>query len=81
MPHCKTSACNAGALRAIDNREATAELRLSPAAAMEAQRILDAAARRLLRARMDRNPLSPTTRRNVHTLDHGADERPLLLAA
>jgi hypothetical protein len=43
-------------------------------ARFEAQRILDRAARRLLAARLDADPVSATTGRDDGSLDHGSNQ-------
>lgn len=53
--------------------------RLSPGARADAQRILDRAARRLLRERLDGDPVGALpTRGDNSTGDHRPDEIPLL---
>ena len=52
---------------------------IPPAAAAEARRILDGAARRLLAARLDADPIGAATRADDRTVDHGADQGAALL--
>jgi hypothetical protein len=52
---------------------------LSPRARAEAQRILDAAARRLLAARLDGDSIRATAGSDSRTLDNSTDEGALLV--
>lgn len=47
---------------------------IPPAVIAEAQRILDGAARRLLAARLDRDPIGATPGSDVDPVEHGTDE-------
>lgn len=53
--------------------------RLPASTATEVQRILDGAARRLLAARLDGDPVGPTTGDDYCLLDDGADQGALLV--
>jgi hypothetical protein len=52
---------------------------LAPSARAEAQRILDAAARRLLRARLDADSVGTATGADDGLSDHGPDQGALLV--
>jgi hypothetical protein len=47
---------------------------IGPVATAEAQRILDGAARRLLAARLDGDPVGPAARSNDSAIDNRSDE-------
>ena len=54
-------------------------MKVGSLAAAEAQRILDSAARRLLTARLDRDPIVTASGTDERLIDHGADKRSPLI--
>jgi hypothetical protein len=63
-----------GFQRPREGAERGGEVRVSPAARTEAQRILDAAARRLLAARLEGQALNATAGSDADALENGTDE-------